>query len=180
MTSTNGSKLKLHHRHNLGPDKESIRFRYATYRRKLSQQVSLLQKSDVFRAKCTELYERGYKDWMILGALLNWTIRIAGSNASEIEATMQQTNERIRSDEPFDEQITPDDLCGDEFLGFLYSFNFLFLATTYGFDLNRRKVEPRAAERFLSERLAHFDRDIPHVPMFGEKPGDWPSKTEKV
>jgi hypothetical protein len=40
--------------------------------------------------------------------------------------------------------------------------------------LRRPDVEPRAIRAFLRDRMHHYDLDLPHRPLFGTPPGDWP------
>ena len=45
---------------------------------------------------------------------------------------------------------------------------------SYGFELRRKELNPEVVEKFLRERMKHFDFDLPHDPLFGEPPGHWP------
>jgi hypothetical protein len=65
---------------------------------------------------------------------------------------------------------------GDEFEGNINIFNFTCLRT-YGFQLRQSIITPKIAdsiERFLRDRMNHFKLDIPHNPLFGKPPGEWP------
>ena len=44
----------------------------------------------------------------------------------------------------------------------------------YGFEYRNRRMNDQAVEKFLRERMRDFVLDIPHAPMFGRPPGDWP------
>ena len=65
----------------------------------------------------------------------------------------------------------------EEFLTSEMDFMFVVHALTC---LNRMGFEERAGlqsepvMKFLRERMRHFDLDIPHSPMFGNPPNDWP------
>ena len=50
----------------------------------------------------------------------------------------------------------------------------LLVLRSYGFELRRPDFQPEVVERFLRERMKHFELDLPHKPLFGEPPGDWP------
>ncbi len=54
------------------------------------------------------------------------------------------------------------------------SFHFGAVLKTYGFEMRRMDFKPDVLEKFLRERLKHFDFDLPHEPLFGEPPGNWP------
>jgi len=45
---------------------------------------------------------------------------------------------------------------------------------TYGFEYRRRDYRPEAVQTFLRLRMKHYDLDLPHQPLFGKPPGDWP------
>jgi hypothetical protein len=45
---------------------------------------------------------------------------------------------------------------------------------TYGFECRRSDYSPEAVRRFLRTRMRHYDLDLPHNPLFGKPPGDWP------
>jgi hypothetical protein len=114
---------------------------------------------------------------MILGAVFNFLLQAElaerevdirdGQRASEIAR-------KLLDDQSFVFGATDaQELCGDQFLRFLYTFNMVALAS-YGFELRQHVIHPEVMERFLRERLDYFSLDLPHLPLFGDPPGHWP------
>lgn len=171
------ASIPLHRRHNSSGAIEAIEQRYSQFHQKLEPQVFVLQRNAAFRSQCSELYKRGYKDWMILGAVFNFLLQAElaerevdirdGQRASEIAR-------KLLDDQSFVFGATDaQELCGDQFLRFLYTFNMVALAS-YGFELRQHVIHPEVMERFLRERLDYFSLDLPHLPLFGDPPGNWP------
>jgi hypothetical protein len=50
----------------------------------------------------------------------------------------------------------------------------LLVLKTYGFEMRRRDFNPEVIEKFLRERMKHYDFDLSHSLLFGDPPGDWP------
>jgi hypothetical protein len=176
MTSTRVS-TPLHHRHECVEAVDAVPRRYKTFRQKLGKQVYILQKSAAFRTQCSGLYQRGYKDWMILGAVFNYLLQAElqkrGVDISNGQRSAAIAKELSEDSSLVFETCDADELCGDRFIQFLYTFNMVALAS-YGFELRRRTFDPGVVEKFLRERLGHFSLDVQHDPLFGAPPGDWP------
>ena len=62
----------------------------------------------------------------------------------------------------------------DEDMAHQMQIHGLIVLQSYGFELRRPNFRPEVVERFLRERMNHFELDLPHRPLFGEPPGDWP------
>lgn len=74
--STNEVKPPLHRRFDEATALRLIQKRYENCKKWLPNQVKELQQYEAFRRQCKGHYARGYKDWIILGAIynlvLNW------------------------------------------------------------------------------------------------------------
>jgi hypothetical protein len=134
-----------------------------------------LQKDSLFRQECQEYYQRGYKDWVIVGAIFNCMLNW---KAHELGIKLPDEKERqsvIELQELLSDALYPT----GQFLGkdfdFQIKFHSLLALKSYGFELRRMDFNPEIVEKFLRERMKHFDFDISHRSLFGEPPGDWPS-----
>lgn len=167
----------LHRRHDLPEVTAAIKRRYQVFRTKLGPQVEILQHSDSFRLQCAQLYDLGYKDWMILGAVYNRLLQTKlteqGVDMRDTESAAATACEITIDPQPICEARNAEHFCGHEFMLFLHCFNFVALAS-YGFQLRRRTLQPEAIERFLRERLNYFEMDLPHKALFGNGAGTWP------
>jgi hypothetical protein len=177
MTSSIGPIPPLHRKYNEQISIEFIKSRYINLRNVIEKQVELLQHDELFCDKCGNYYKKGYKDWVILSTIhncmMNW-------KANEIGLPLYMRVDR----EEFNELVNllqgvvyPTNLfSGDEFEEHIKAFNFTCLRT-YGFDLRQSTITPEIAdniERFLSDRMNLFKLDLPHNPLFGKPPGEWP------
>ncbi len=124
-----------------------------------------------------ELYDGGYKDWMILGAvynrLLQTKLTAQGINVLDGAIAAAAARDITNDPGPIREVCDAEHFCGREFMFFLRHFNFLALSS-YGFELAGGTLQPETVERFLRERLNYFEMDLPHRALFGKKPGTWP------
>lgn len=173
MNSGTGMKPPLHRRFDEKKALEFIGNRYRHCRNRILKQVEALQKDALFREKCKELYRRGYKDWVILTAILNcminFRVRELGLDLSreEVRSKFQELSEMLQ------DAVYPT----NEFLesiDFQIKFHSILALSTYGFEPRRRDFKPEVVERFLRERMRHFDFDLPHKSLFNEPPGSWP------
>jgi hypothetical protein len=176
MASTTGGKPPTHRRFDRAASMEQIRNRYARLRRILDRQVPLLQRDPVFRERCAGLYERGYKDWHLLSAIfnmrLNWELRLLGVDPWDPSAPglLGQVEEIVTHSVKDADRFTYPAV---ELERALDTFDITCLKT-YGFELRRPDVEPRAIRDFLRDRMHHYELDLPHQPLFGTSSGDWP------
>lgn len=176
MTSITGVKPPTHRRFDRTASIGQIRNRYARLRTSIGLQVPTLQRDLVFVSRCNELYGRGYKDWHLLSAIfnmrLNWETRLLGHSMWEpvVPSLLGQIEEIITQTVADADRFTYPVGELERFLG-IFDLSCL---STYGFVLRRPDVDPRAIQNFLRDRMHHYDLDLPHRPLFGMSPGDWP------
>lgn len=136
-------------------------------------QVAALQKDEGFLNRCTHYYERGYKDWHILAAVLNHML-----NREAQRRKLGWTPEGIKSRQALMDELSRILLPPDEFVGRDFEAQFSLHAVAclepYGFQCRNPRLGHKAVEKFLRERMRHYELDIPHAPMFGRPPGNWP------
>lgn len=164
----------LHRRFNEQTALRKVRNRYRAFHEKILHQVEILQKDKRFREKCQTFYQKGYKDWVILGAVFNCMLNWKGSELGlGLPAPGDQDNV-LKLETLVGKTIYP----ADRFLGkdmdLQIQMHSLFVLPSYGFSARRRVFEPEVVEKFLRERMRHFDFDLSHPPLFGVPPGGWP------
>jgi len=167
-------KPPLHKRLNQAKSIDLIQNRYQRCHREIPTQVVKLQKDEEFRRLYQEYYGRGYRDWTILVAVFNcvanWKAqeaRVDMRSRTGIKAFLELAKHLQDDSYPawrFDREEMDRQIAG---------FNMTALLA-YGFEFRRPDCNPEAVERFLRERMRHFDFDLPHQPLFGDPPGDWP------
>jgi hypothetical protein len=176
MTSSTEKLPPTHRRFDRGRAMEQIRNRYARLRGSLGRQVPLLQRDPVFLERCRGLYEQGYKDWHLLSAIfnmrLNWELRLMRIDPWDplVPSLLAQMEEIVTNSAREADSFTQS---AGELDRALETFDLTCLKT-YGFELRRPDVEPRAIRAFLRDRMHHYDLDLPHQSLFGAPPGDWP------
>ncbi len=175
MTSITGSIAPLHRRFNEKDSLRQIKSRYLGLRDNISEQVKALQADERFLRRCAEFYSNGFKDWHILGAIfnlmLNKKLREMGNtlrSKDELEASKQIPKQLRGMVYPVDAFLTSE-------MDFMFTNHALTCLMGYGFK-ERRGVglSSEPVIKFLRERMCHFDLDIPHPPMFGQPPNNWP------
>lgn len=176
MKSSIGPNPPLHRRFNENESREHICNRYSTLRNILAKQVEVLQQNESFRDRCNYYYGKGYKDWVILSAIhncmMNW-------KAGELGLTFLEADQELFHDltNQIKDAVYPvDRFLGEDFDNAIKIYCFTCLRT-YGFVLRLGAITPEIAEnieKFLRERMRHFELDLPHNPIFGEPLGDWP------
>lgn len=175
MSSATGVSPPLHRRFDEKAAMRYIRNRYHHCREKIAKQVKVLQEDTSFRRKCQSFYEKGYKDWVILTAImncvLNWKAKEIGLTVSPEEDPKQflELQHTLR-----DTVYPSRRFLGEDMIFQIQVMHGITALKTYGFELRRRDFKPEVVEKFLRERMKHFDFDLPHNPLFGEPPGDWP------
>jgi hypothetical protein len=174
MTSITGSTAPLHRRFDEKDSLRQIRNRYLGLREEISEQVKPLQADERFLKRCEEFYGNGYKDWHILAAvlnlMLNQKLRDTGNTLrtrEEFERSKQLPNQLRGS-------VYPVELFLTEELDFMFVNHALTCLRRHGFEERGFGLSTKPAIKFLRERMRHFDLDIPHPPMFGLPPNDWP------
>jgi hypothetical protein len=150
-----------------------IKDRYIGLKTRIAPQVSLLQKDEGFLARCVAYYERGYRDWHILAAILNYML-----NREAQRRGLGWLREDVSRRQKLIDELPNVLLPAAEFSGKQFEIHFSGHAMTclqaYGFECRNRRVNDATIEKFLRQRMRHFDLDIAHPPMFGRPPGDWP------
>ena len=175
MTSTTGVTPPLRRRFSERKSRQLIRERYEQFRKRIPEQVRRLQQDAGFRDLCVDYYARGYPDWVILGSVLScmasWKLRRDGFDAHD-----PHKSERMR-------ELT-DGLTGASYPPWLFTREEMdrvmaaqnaAMLLTYGFEPPRCSFDAAVVERFLRARMRHFEFDLPHSPLFGTPPGDWPT-----
>lgn len=174
MTSITGSTPPLHRKFDERQALQEIRGRYSELRKVITAQVQALQADDDFIAAAQTFYAAGYKDWHILSAvanlMINRRIRELGLDL-ETRHGQEQSKDVGRS-------LTGVVYPAKAFIGKELSLAFQGHALTcmrrYGFESRGIGMNAFVVEKFLRERMRHFELDIPHAPMFGRPPNDWP------
>jgi len=168
-----GIRPPLHRRFDEKKALEFIRNRYRHCHDKIPKQVEALQKDPAFREKCKKLYQKGYKDWVILTAILNCMINFKARELG-LDLSREEVSSRFSElSEMLQDNVYPT----NEFLrdiDFQIKFHSILALSTYGFEPRRRDFNPEVVEKFLRERMRHFDFDLPHKPLFNELSGCWP------
>lgn len=165
----------VHSRYSPQLAKKFTRNRYKTFKSSIARQVTLLQADVRFRKKCLSYYERGLPDWVILGGMMNLMINLLGKNSGIVPSNPAAAKRLMAMQERLPETVLPvEEFLGDELDMFINIFN-LSCLKTYGFTPRRPDLNPEVVEKFLRERMRHFDFDFGHAPLFGEPPGEWPA-----
>jgi hypothetical protein len=176
MTSTTGLTPPLHRRFNEAESLRQIRDRYIGLKKSIPSQVKLLQADDAFLDRCGVYYQRGYKDWHILAAILNFMLHREAERHG-----LGWTSDDVDRRKKLIDELSTVVLPADEFAGENFELHFrghaLICLRAYGFQPRNRRMKDKVVEKFLRERMRHFDLDIPHAPMFSRPPGDWPNET---
>jgi len=173
MNLKTGIKRPLHRRFDEKKALEFIRNRYRHCRSKIAKQIEVLQQDKVFQEKCKEYYKKGYKDWVIVSAVLNCMINLKAreiglslSSKKDLERLLKLSN--MLRNTVYPTIMILEDLDSQVKLHSVYALN------TYAFKLRRKDFNPDVVENFLRERMRHFDFDLPHAPLFGKPLGSWP------
>jgi hypothetical protein len=173
MNSDTGIKPPLHRRFDKNRAMEFIRNRYRHCRNKIAKQVEVLQKDAAFREKCKEYYKRGYKDWVILTTILNCMINFKIQELGLKLPSEEVRNKYLELSNMLQNTVYPTNKFLEN-MDLQIKFHSILALNTYGFELRRKDFKPDVVEKFLRERMRHFDFDLPHKPLFGEPPGSWP------
>jgi len=177
MISSVGPIPPLHRKYNENTSIVFIKNRYINLHNIIEEQVKLLQHDESFCNQCVSYYKKGYKDWVIVSTIhnciMNWK-----ANEIGLPLHMIEDREEVKKLVNLPQSVVyPSSLfLGDEFEKNIKIFNLTCLRT-YGFELRQSTITPKiegSIERFLRERMNHFNLDIPHDPLFGKPPGEWP------
>ena len=154
-----------------------IRNRYRQLKERIFKQVESLQHNEAFRERCQNYYKEGYKDWVICSAIFNCMLNWK-SKENGLEVTPASSNEDKKSFLGLQNKLSDIVYPADRFFGKDMSTHLklhsVLALKTYGFELRRKDLKPEVVEKFLRQRMKHFDFDLPHKPLFGKPPGNWP------
>ncbi len=175
MTSRTGPQPPVHRRFSETKALAMIRNRYRELRKMIPEQVARLQPDPDFRRMCASLYERGYKDWVILSAIYNcmftWQL-----DKTEFDPLNPPSQDQFRAmQDRIQNNSYPAWRFVEENFDTAIMMHNVACLQSYGFELLRPDIKPPVIEAFLRHRMKHFEFDIEHPPMFGDPPGDWPS-----
>jgi hypothetical protein len=174
MTSPTGATPPLHRRFNEQDALKLIRGRYAGLRSRISSQVSVLQKDGDFRQLCGSYYDAGYKDWLIISAVLNCMLTWK-AHSRGLDLRFSEPREHLLElSEGLEDTCYPAWRFEKEEMDRMIATHNMTALVSYGFQPRRADFRAEVIERFLRERMNHFEFDLPHKPLFGEPPGDWP------
>ena len=174
MNSATGSTVPLHRRFDEQAAIGYIRNRYRNCRERIAEQVEALQQDAAFREKCQEYYEKGYKDWVIVSVIFNCMINWKAQELGLGLSLEQAQKEFIEARNMLRHIVYPTSQFLREDMDFQIQMHCVTALITYGFEPRRKDFKPNAVEKFLRERMRHFDFDLPHDPLFGDPPGNWP------
>lgn len=177
MTSKDASP-PLHRRHESTEARAAVAEKYRLFEERLGPQVLILQSSEVFCSQIADWYERGYKDWMILGATFNIVMQtmLAEQGLDLLDGQTGEIAIRIAMDKTRPMRVyAADHFVRPDFEFFMYHCNFQALLR-YGFDIRRHRLKAPVVESFLRDRLNYFELDLHHEPLFGIPSGAWPKQ----
>lgn len=140
----------------------------------IPQQVQNLQNDGEFRAKCRSYYANGYKDWVITMAVFNCMIQWQGERVGVDLRNPRQIVSLSALGRKLANTTYPTWRFLEEDMAHQLTLHSFIVLQSYGFEPRRADFRPEVVERFLRERMRHFELDLPHQPLFGEPPGDWP------
>jgi hypothetical protein len=174
MTRQPGQTPPLHRLFDEHKSIGTIRERYRKLQPRIGKQVSLLQNDQRFRSLCAVYYNDGYKDWHILLAIyncmMNWSISVSDTTYDPERIAEEFKRESAKLDLP----VFPPDQFTKDIMDFHFDIQPFTSLNSYGFEPRRVGLKADVVRKFLRERMRHYDLDIPHMPLFGEPPGEWP------
>lgn len=176
MISGYGSTPPLHRRFDEAKALEYVSNRYHKMHQQISEQVAALQKDERFRSECSSFYKRGYPDWILLsgivGAMLQIRSHELGLKTFRVARDPKLQQELLTS---LAGRVYPARFFyGEQFRQCVLA-NLVVSLRTYGFTPRRTDFQPETVEKFLRERMRHFEFDLKHDQLFGNPPGTWPN-----
>ena len=182
MNSPTGQIPPLHRRFDETKALRYIRKRYVGLKRDIFRQVEALQQDIGVRKKFCEYYQQGYPDWVILSAvfncMINWKANEAGLSIrfpGSAEEARRETKAIGDLRGCLKDAIYPSGWFRTSDMDLHMRGNAIIVLKTYGFECRRSDLRPEIVEKFLRERMKHYEFDFPHQPLFGEPPGNWPN-----
>jgi hypothetical protein len=136
-------------------------------------QMRALQVDERFLSQCADHYSRGYKDWHIIGAISNLMMNMEARRRG-IEMHPKNETRVCAVTEELKSVVFPVDFFLGQKLEFYYTLHLFTCMKQWGFESRGLGYDAKAVEKFMRERMKHFDIDIEHAPMFGRPPAWWP------
>lgn len=153
-----------------------MRNRYKKGRDAVAAQVEALQREPAFLVEARQWYARGYKDWILVSAIVN----VVGNAVVRERGLMPKPGERPKPVpanfmlEATKGRVLPTThFLGEEFARMITMFELTALESN-GFRPRSRYFDPTKVQVFLRDRLAFYDFDYDHPLLFGDPPGTWP------
>ncbi len=176
MISDCGSTPPLHRRFDEAKAIQRVSNRYRRMRQQISEQVAALQEDERFRLECSSYYKRGYPDWIVLSGIVGKMLPLRSKERG------LDIFRVARDPGLYQELLTGLAGCvyparffyGEQFRECVLG-NLLSSLRTYGFTRRRTDFQPETVEKFLRERMRHFEFDLKHEQLFGDPPGAWPN-----
>jgi hypothetical protein len=168
-----GAKPPLNRRFDEETARAHVQKRYHSMRGQISSQVATLQQNSIFRKMCQKYYDEGYPDWVILSGILNIVVNRKAEDLSIDMETLEE-DEVANLLRLIPGTVYPMDDFPKSEMDFHISTHFATALQAYGFSLRQTDLRSGELEKFLRNRMRHFDFDFPHQPLFGDPPGDWP------
>lgn len=171
------NKLPLHYRAKTADQRTAVRNRYQRGRLGAGAQVAALQKDAAFLAEARGWYSRGYKDWLLVSAIVNGMGNEVMRQLGLVPKPGRPMPKPISSDQmlaAIKDKVLPTSLfLGDNFNRMISMFE---IAALGSYELRPRapQLEPDKLRAFLRDRLEFYDFDFEHAPLFGDPPGNWP------
>jgi hypothetical protein len=167
------SRIPLHKRYDKTESIEKIKNRYKSSLNAFNQ-IEALRRCDEFLQQCDGFYRRDYKDWMILMAIINIKVNLAFSDRLKcVKDPNVLKADMIEYWEKVDESVIGCEyFLGESFERAMSTFN-MTVMVSWGFEYRIHRIRPETVEKFLRERMAYFDDDLPHNPLFRPN-GTWP------
>jgi hypothetical protein len=175
MESLAGEIPPLHRRFDEASSLSAIRNRYSKLRSILELQVKLLQDDIESRVVLRSFYDVGYKDWHLLSAIYNIRLNIEMPNLGISLDSPPSRREMKEAEARITQMPAPTSMfyTSSVIENALRIFDMTTLRT-YGFECRRQDYSFDVVQRFLRQRMKHYDLDLPHPPLFGKPPGSWP------
>ena len=174
MNRIKNTKLPLHSRYSKEKSLEMVRNRYFHLKEILCAQVPALQNDIAFCELCKEYYNNGYKDWMILSIIANIMLNIMLNKIPIPQNREEMEREVIDASEEITGKVYPTYVFNKEKMDSSFVIFALTTLKAWGFEIRRARLSKDEILNFLSERMAFFEDDIDHQPLFSKNGGEWP------
>jgi hypothetical protein len=137
------------------------------------KQIRALQADERFLDQCASHYQRGYKDWHIIGAISNAMLNLYARKRGIEMGPENEARVVALSTELKDVLIPVECFLGEKFERY-FTVHLFTCMKQWGFEGRGAGYEVKVIEKFMRERMKHFDTDVEHAPMFVRPPSWWP------